>query len=69
LGRFQASLTTTRTFRRTRAVTGTVLGSIGALMQIGATIWIARRASRTESPRSNAAVIGKEPPLLAGLEL
>jgi hypothetical protein len=36
------------------SITGTMLVSIGALMQIGSTIWIASSASRSEAHRSTA---------------
>ena len=50
------------------SITGTILASIGALMLIGSTIWIARSASMHEAPRSTAATVDQQPPVLAALD-
>jgi hypothetical protein len=50
-------------------ITGTPLATLGALMQIGSAIWIARSASRPESPPSTALSVDQEPPLLAALDV
>ena len=50
------------------SITGTVLDSIGALMQIGSTIWIARTASSPGVPRSTATIVDHNPPVLAALD-
>lgn len=48
------------------SVTGNALAPIGALLQIGSTIWIARSASRAHSePRPSDVVGDQQPPVLA----
>jgi hypothetical protein len=46
------------------SITGNALATIGALGEIGSTIWIARSASRHSDPRSQAATSDQEPPVL-----
>jgi len=48
------------------SITGTVLASIGALMEIASAVWIARSASPThDTPRSTAVIVDQQPPALA----